>query len=411
MNIGIDVNCLIFEKAGFGRYTYNLVKNLLKIDQKNHSFRRNHFFLYASFIRQRNERKKILEDLIKETKAKNVTVRIIPIPARWKEFLIGLPISIKHFIKDPLDVYFAPHFAGIPKKGFDNKVRMIVTIHDLVFQKFPEHRGRKLSNYYLKRTKIALEQAKTIIAVSNSTKKDIQQYFKLKNNRLKNKKIVVIPEAVTENFKVCKNNQICKNNKVCKNKKLVEEKTNKYIPRDTQFILSVGTLEPRKNLSLIIKAFALLPNNLKKEYKIVFTGGAGWNNKILTQTIKNYNLESKVIFTGFAEESILPYIYNRASVFIYPSLYEGFGLPPLEAMASGTPVIASNCSSLPEVIGSAGILIDPKSEEELASAIKKILLSPKLAHKLSLRGLKQAKKFSWEKVARKTLEVLEKSAK
>jgi len=394
MNIGIDVNCLIFEKAGFGRYTYNLVKNLLKIDQKNHSFRRNHLFLYASFIRKRNERKKILEDLIKETKAKNVTLRIIPIPARWKEFLIGLPISIKLFIKDPLDVYFAPHFAGIPKSGFDKKVRMVVAIHDLVFIKFPEHRGRYLSNYYLKRTKIALKQAKNIIAVSNSTKKDLQQYFKLEH-----KKIFVIPEAVTENFKVCKN------------KKLIEEKTNKYIPRDTKFLLSVATLEPRKNLSLIIKAFALLPNNLKKEYKIVFVGNPGWNNRSFSRVVKNYNLENKVIFTGFAEESILPYIYNRASVFIYPSFYEGFGLPPLEAMASGTPVIASKGSSLPEVIGSAGILIDPKKEEELAGAIKRVLLSERLAKKLCGRGLKQAKKFSWEKVARKTLEVLEKSAK
>jgi len=386
MNIGIDVNCLIFEKAGFGRYTYNLVRNLLKIDQKNH------YFLYTSFIRKRNERTKILEDLIKETKAQNVTLRIIPIPARWKEFLIALPISIKHFIKDPLDVYFAPHFAGIPQKGFDNKVRMVVAIHDLVFQKFPEHRGRKLSNYYLKRTKIALEQAKTIIAVSNSTKKDLEQYFKLKN-----KKIVVIHEAATENFKVCKN------------KKLIEEKTNQYIPRDMKFLLSVATLEPRKNLSLIIKAFALLPNHLKKEYKIVFVGNPGWNNRSLPREVKNYNLESKVIFTGFAEESILPYIYNRASVFIYPSFYEGFGLPPLEAMASGTPVIASNRSSLPEVIGNAGILIDPKKEEELAGAIKRVLLSERLAKKLCGRGLKQAKKFSWEKVARETLEVLEKS--
>lgn len=386
MNIGIDVNCIIFEKAGFGRYTYNLVKNLLKIDRKNH------FFLYVSFIRHQTERTKILSNLIKETKAKNVTVRIIPIPAAWKEFLMGLPISIKLFIKDPLDVYFAPHFAGIPQKGFDNKTRMVVAIHDLVFQKFPQHRGRKLSNYYLKRTKIALKQAKNIIAVSNSTKRDLQQYFKLQN-----KKIIVIPEAATENFKVCKN------------KKLIEEKTSKYIPRDTKFLLSVATLEPRKNLSLIIKAFALLPNNLKKEYKIVFVGGAGWNNKILSRTIKNYNLESKVISTGFAEEDVLPYIYNRASIFIYPSLYEGFGLPPLEAMASGTPVVASNCSSLPEVIGSAGILIDPKSEEELASAIKRILLSERLSKKMSLRGLKQAKKFSWEEAARKTLKVLEKS--
>lgn len=382
MNIGIDVNCLIFEKAGFGRYTYNLVKNLLKIDQKNH------YFLYASFIRKKNERKKILTDLVKETKSKNVTIRIIPIPAAWKEFLGQLPFSLKVFIKDPLDIYFAPHFAGIPKKGFDN---MIVAIHDLVFIKYPEHRGRKLSNYYLKRTKQALEQTKMVIAVSSSTKKDLQKYFDL------DKKIFVIPEAATENFRVYKN------------QKLIAHKTNKYLPRAIKYLLSVGTLEPRKNLSLIIKAFALLPNDLKKEYRLVFVGGPGWNNKMFKKTIKNYNLESKVIFTGFADEDVLPYIYNRAAIFIYPSIYEGFGLPPLEAMASGTPVIVSNCSSLPELVGRAGVLIDPQNEEELARAIKQILLSKKLAKKLSLRGLKQAKKFTWEKTAQETLKVFKKS--
>jgi len=381
MNIGIDVNCIIFEKAGFGRYTYNLVKNLLKIDRKNQ------YFLYANFIRKKAERGKIIGELISETKAKNATVRIINFPARWKEWLIGTRIPYQFLIKEPLDVYFAPHFAGVAKNGFPNTV---VAVHDLAFMYYPEHRGKNLSNYYLKRTKIALTNSKKMIAVSRATKKDIEEKFKIPS-----RKITVIPEAATENFKPCKNDQ------------LILQKTVQYVPKGIKYLLAVGTLEPRKNLSSIIKAFSLLPNDLKRNYKLVFVGGAGWNNEDFLKTIKNYNMGEKVILTGFVNDKDLPYIYNRANVFIFPSFYEGFGLPPLEAMASGTPVICSGSSSLPEVVGGAGILVNPVNEEEQARAIKKLLFSPKLAKKLSLRGIKQAKKFSWNKVATATLKVLE----
>lgn len=381
MNIGIDINCLLFDQSGFGHYTTHLVKNLLILDKKNH------YFLYANFIRKSRQRRQMIDDLVAQTKAKNVTVRVLPLPAHWKEILIGTPYPYTNLIKDPLDLYFAPHFAGIPKNGFP---KMVVTIHDLVFMKFPEHRGA-LSDFYLKRTKIAIEKSQQIIADSLSTKKDLIDLLGVSSNKIK-----VVSLGVDHLFKKI-NNQ-----------KEIVLRTQKYIDLGQKYILAVGNLEPRKNLSVIVKAFSLLPLKLQQQYKIVFVGGKGWNNSRLQQTIHDHNLSSKVIFTGFVKDEDLPYIYNRASVFIYPSLYEGFGLPPLEAMACGTPVICSNTSSLPEVVGRAGLLINPQDETEIAQAMKKILNSPLLAQKLSAKGQKQAEKFSWAKTARETLAVFHK---
>jgi len=379
MNIGIDINCLLFDRSGFGRYTENLVKNLLLIDHKNE------YFLYANFIRKSQERRKIIHGLIQETNAKNVTVKVFPLPAHWKEMLTGTSYSYTSIVKDPLDIYFAPHYAGIPKNGFS---QMVVTIHDLVFIKYPEHRGR-LSDYYLKRTKIAVEKSVKIIADSESTKKDLIDLLDVNADKIK-----VIYLGVDEQFKVYHQNEII-------------ARTQKYVPTEQKYILSVGTLEPRKNLSMIVKAFSLLPIELQQTYKIVFTGGKGWNNQALAQTIADYNLKDRVIFTGFVSDEDLPYLYNRADLFIYPSLYEGFGLPVLEAMACGAPIITSNVSSLPEVVGKAGILIDPKNEQEIAHKMKQILTNPKLADDLRKKGPLQAKKFTWKKTAQETLKIFE----
>lgn len=376
MNIGIDANCIVFDSSGFGRYARNLVENILKID------RQNHYFLYASFIRK-PERRKILEEMVAKAKAKNVTIKILFIPASWKEFLIGLPFDLKYLIKDDLDLFFAPHYAGIPLKGFENN---IVAIQDLVFMRYPLHRGSRLSKYYLKRTKIALKNCEQIIASSASTKRDLIELLDVPKG-----KIEVVYLGVSPDFKVKPN------------PKLAEEIVGRYLPDTTKYILSVSTLEPRKNLTLLIKAFSLLPHRLKQEYKIVLTGAQGWNNQELKRTIENHNLAGKVIFTGFVPDEDLPYIYSKASVFVFPSLYEGFGLPPLEAMVCGCPVICSNKSSLPEVVGKAGILIDPTKEEELAKALKKVLISRTLPAKMIKKGKIQARKFSWLKTAQETV--------
>ncbi|MBM2820614.1 MAG: hypothetical protein HW405_374 [Candidatus Berkelbacteria bacterium] len=381
MNIGIAANTLIFEKAGIGQYGRNLLKELLKIDKKNH------YFLYFSFIRHRKPREKEIDSILGLPRASNVTVKIIPIPAAWLDFITTTPFSIQNVIKDKIDVFFAPYAAGIPKKGFS---KMVFMCHDLVFMRFPEHRGKRLSNYYLKRHEIAIQNCSKIIVPSQSTRKDLREFFNVPL-----KKIVYIPEAADKNFRPIKD------------RKEIERITSKYIDPKYKYILSVGTLEPRKNLAKLVEAYSLLPHEILRQYRLILVGAKGWNNSVLERTINDLNLQDKVILAGFVKDEDLPYIYNGASIFVYPSLYEGFGLPPLEALACGVPTVVCDRSSLSEVVGKAGILVNPENEKEISLAIKRILSRPILQEKSRRKGLLVAKKYSWKKTAEETLKVIE----
>jgi len=383
MRIGIDANWAIYENAGIGKYTQNLIRSLLETDTKNQ------YVLYFNFFRHFKERKSQVYDLIANSKTL-VEIEISKMPAAWKEWLTQTNFPITKLLKKEVDVYHTPFFAGVAKNGFP---KTVVTLHDLVFEYFPEHRGDKLSQYYLNRTKLAIEKSKKIIAVSESTKNDL-----IKNLNVNPDKIGVIYEGVNKNFHPIED------------KTLLDKKISKYLAT-RKYILSVGTLEPRKNLVKLVKAYALLPNPIKRKYKLVLTGKQGWNNSELEKTISNLNLKDKILKTGYIPDEDLPYLYAGASVFVYPSLYEGFGLPPLEAMACGVPVVTSNISSLPEVVGEAGLKVNPYKEEEIALAIKKILVWEKLATSLRQKSLERAKVFSWEKTARETVKIYKEANK
>ena len=172
---------------------------------------------------------------------------------------------------------------------------------------------------------------------------------------------------------------------------------------DKPYLLSVGTVEPRKNLKHLIRVYRCLPEELRNHHPLVIAGGKGWLSSDLYQWILEMGAQSSIRFLGYLPASDLPWLYCGATCLVYPSLYEGFGLPALEAMASGIPVITSNTSSLPEVVGEAALLVDPQSEQELLSAITKVVSDPTLRQTMSDKGLDQAKKFSWEQIARDTL--------
>jgi glycosyltransferase involved in cell wall biosynthesis len=176
---------------------------------------------------------------------------------------------------------------------------------------------------------------------------------------------------------------------------------------DEPYVLSVGTLEPRKNIRCLIRAFCSLPQEIRNNHLLVIAGGKGWLSSDVYQTVVEMGAESRIRFVGYVPEPDLPWLYCGATCFAYPSLYEGFGLPPLEAMASGIPVITSNTSSLPEVVGAAGLMVSPKNEEELQSAIIKVLSDAGLRREMSREGLRHSAKFSWENTARETLKVYE----
>jgi glycosyltransferase involved in cell wall biosynthesis len=222
-----------------------------------------------------------------------------------------------------------------------------------------------------------------IISISHHTKYDMLKHFKIPEDKIK-----VIHLAANECYKPLKEDEIYK----------INEKYSLNHP----YILYVGGLEPKKNIPTLLKAFYKLKKH-DVNHKLVITGEKRWNYKSIFETIDKLNLQKEVIFTGYIPDEDLPALYNAADLFVYPSLYEGFGLPPLEAMACGTPVITSNTSSLPEVVGDAGIMVNPYDIDELTNKMYKVLTNEGLTEELSKKGLERAKLFSWKKCAEETL--------
>ena len=264
--------------------------------------------------------------------------------------------------------------------------KKIITICDVTPLLFPWTHGRMNVWHHRFVLPAILKQADHIITISDASKMDIIRCFNVPEE-----KITVTLLAANEAF----------------------QPVSHRLPSDAiaklpqPYILNVGTLEPRKNLIGLLRAFAMarrkgLPHSL------VITGARGWGNSPLTAAVKELELSETVVFTGFVDDQDLPHLYTRADFFVYPSLYEGFGLPILEAMGCGTPVITSNLSSMPEVAGSAALLVDPLSETELTSAILRLAEDPNLRETMSHAGITRAAQFSWDKTVHETLAVYEK---
>ncbi|PNX48592.1 MAG: hypothetical protein BV457_01160 [Thermoplasmata archaeon M9B1D] len=288
---------------------------------------------------------------------------------------IGEEIILPQKIQDKnIDIFHGlGHYIPTYNKG---KYKSIMTVYDVCPFLLPETYSKDVADYYNYIFPKRLEKADKIITISKNTKKDLVNYFNIDKD-----KIEVIYLGVEKKYSY--------SNKIKKNK----------------YILSVGTLQPRKNFVNLIKAFSLIKNNF--EHKLVIVGKKGSDYINILEEIKKHNLENRVFIQGYISDKQLIEIYKSADLFVFPSLYEGFGLPPLEAMACGIPVIASNTSSLPEVIGDAGIMIDPKNVNDIADAIKKILNSEKLKNDLILKGLERTKMFEWKNTSNKILKIYE----
>jgi len=264
------------------------------------------------------------------------------------------------------------------------KTKTVVTIHDLAFKFFPDHFPKKdlrRLNFF---TDYAVKNADKIIAISNSTKNDILNLYP----KTKEEKIKVIYHGYDKSlFKPYVS-------------KLEVQKVN------SKFILFVGTIQPRKNIKILLEAFAILKQEEKyKLLKLVIAGSSGWLSENIIEKIKK---TPDVIMTGKFETKNLPALLAGAEVFVLPSLYEGFGLPIIEAMACGTPVVAADNSSISEIAGDSALLFNPKNADNLAKILHDILENEKLRNDLRKKGLERVKNFSWEKCARETLEWLKK---
>jgi len=353
MKIGIIKNKFRIDKSGIDRYEDNIIKGS-------------------------NTKVITSEDCNHDSIKVKFRFKILNKTYLWNNLL---PFKIKKYnfdlIHNPGQIPIFKKFDGIS----------LITIHDLsTFLFSKEHPLSRviINKLILKRT---IRNCNFIIVDSENTKKDVIKIFKVPEE-----KIDVVYLGVDEKYKIL-------------NKKQSLFLSKKYTKTD-KFILYVGTLEPRKNIPNLIRAYCKIKDKLP--YKLIITGKKGWKYKPIFDLISELKLEDDVIFTGYIPEEDLPALYNGASAFVFPSLYEGFGLPPLEAMACGCPVITSNTSSLPEVVGDAGIMVDPNDVDELAKQIERVLTDKKLRDSMIKKGLKQAKKFSWEKCAKETLKVYEK---
>lgn len=362
MRIGVDVRSLSEPITGIGRYTVSLLK--LMVLDKSHEW-----VLYSH--------RPILHN---HWSQKNITVNTLNLP-KWIKglYILWSQLILPFWMKrDNIDVFWSPaHRLPIflPKS-----IASVVTIHDLVWRFAPSTMrpiGKFLDSFFMPKS---VRIADKVITVSKATAQN------LSNEVPKAKqKIEIIYEAGTITFG-----------------RLIK-KENKY----KKYLLFVGTLEPRKNLPRLLKAYSLLPDCIKEEYSLVIVGGRGWGNDNIESIIENLDIKKYVKILGYLNDKELIKTYQKASLFIMPSLYEGFGLPLLEAMSAGVPVVTSNISSMPEIVGNAAVLVNPYNVKSIKVGIMKVLTDARLRLFLSKAGLKKSKNYSWNKASKKTLLVFE----
>jgi glycosyltransferase involved in cell wall biosynthesis len=262
----------------------------------------------------------------------------------------------------------------------------VVTVHDLTFLRFPDAFRRSNRLYLSLFTRLSTRRAARVIAVSESTRQDVVALCGVPADR-----VVAIPNGVTEAFCPAAPREVA------------EFRRRKGLPE--RFILFLGTLEPRKNLVRLLDAYAAWRQSSRETVPLVLAGGKGWFYDTIFARVAELGLEGAVIFPGFVPGEELPWWYRAAELFVYPSLFEGFGLPVLEAMACGTPTITSTASSLPEVAGAAALLVDPEDTAALTDAIARVISEQTLAAELRAAGPRQAARFAWSRTAAETAQV------
>lgn len=350
--------------TGVEMYASELINNLARLDQ------RNEYTLYF--------RTKPLARF--DYLPKNFVTRLIPFPKFWTQTRLALEL-----ILHPVDVFMLP----IQALPFFHPRKSVITVHDLAYEFFPEAFGGFMGFYLRLTTRFGVRAAKKILAVSQSTKNDIVKVYGINPD-----KIVVTPLGVDPRFKPLPYDE-------------VQSVLDKFGLSYKKYILFCGTMQPRKNISKLVDAYLKLKKEYRVEEKLVIAGGKGWLWEPIMKKIEDAGEKDSIKYLGYVDTGDLPALYNGATLLTLPALYEGFGLPPLEAMASGTPVVVSNISSMPEVVGDAGVLVEPSSTESIAEGILKVLMDKNLQMEMSKKGMEQARKFTWEETARKTLEVLE----
>jgi len=362
MKIGIDARFYGPIGKGIGRYLKNLIANLENLDQENE---------YFVFLRRENF------DLYQPTNPRFHKVLADYPWYSWQEQIL-LPFKLKKY---HLDLVHFPHF-NVPIFYCG---KFVITVHDLIlrqinFKATSQFWGVYLLKFFFARiiTYLAIKRAIKIITVSEFVKNEIIRYYKVSPNTIT---VTYEASSMTQNIQ------------------------NSNFKIQNSYLLYVGNVYPHKNLERLLSAFKLVLSNIQYPIQLVLVGKIDYFYKRLQKLVKKLKIEDKVIFTGEVTDQELANLYQNALAYICPSLMEGFGLPGLEAMAHNCPVVSSNAGPLPEIYDKAALYFDPKSVEDIAEKIKKIIIEPDLREKLKKIGLEQVKKYSWEKCAEKTLNI------
>lgn len=370
MKIGIDYTSALTQGAGIGRLTRGLVHAVERIDRDND------YTLVVPRVKRRIDIGPL---------ATNFQVRQLPFGERAMIVLwhrLRLPFPVESFV-GKLDIYHSPDFVLPPVQ----KARTVLTVHDLSFVHYPEAAPKSLVGYLNRVVPRSVSRADLVVADSESTKQDLIEQFNVDAGRIR-----VVYGGVDERFKPDEDAQ---------NREEIALRYGMQLPA----LLAVGTLQPRKNLDRLIDAFVLLRDRGNLTHRLYIAGAAGWSYSDLFVKIEELGLQPFVRFLGYVADEDLPALYSLADVFVYPSLYEGFGLPVLEAMACGTPVVCSNVSSIPEVGGDAAIYCDPLDVESIAAGIERALGDRELRKKMIGLGREHASEFTWASAGRALLSV------
>jgi glycosyltransferase involved in cell wall biosynthesis len=363
VRIAIDARKL--RDYGIGTYVRNLLRHLSRIDATTE------YVLLCN-----GEDCAALEELGENFRA--VTDSSAPYSIREQ---LSVPLDLR---REKIDLFHAPHYVLPPL----TPCRSIVTIHDCIHLRFPQYLPNRLAYGYARASLwIATHRSSRVLTVSEASKRDILKYFRVPEG-----KIDVIYNAIDERYGEAPDDEE------------VARVRERYQLNDP-FVLYAGNIKPHKNLERLIEAFHELRKGELEHVKLLIIGDEISKYASLRRAVHHYKLHKHVRFFGFVPDKTLAVLYRLASVFVFPSLYEGFGLPPLEAMASGTPVITSNVSSLPEVVGDAALLIDPYDPAAIAGAMRRVLTEPALREDLRTRGLQRVREFSWERSVRRVREI------
>lgn len=366
IKVALELQPCCGNRTGIGLYTYEIAKRL-------HSDQFTNFQGNLFNFRNRNQNEDSLTGI-----SMNLSVNQSMPYGVYRRIWNTVPLSYNKLFH-PADISHFFNFIVPPRVSG----RVVTTIHDMSYLRYPETLHTKNLRRISTGMKDTLRISDKVVTISQFSKKEIVELLGIPEEH-----IVIIPPAPSLSSQEADFQTVC-------------EKFSIHSP----YILYTGTIEPRKNLSLLIKAYERLRKEEGISHKLILVGGKGWKCEGIYREIENSSVKEDIVLTGYVSAEEKNTFYKNASVFVFPSLYEGFGMPLVEAMVHGTPVVASNVASLPEVLGDAGLLVDPFDEISLAEAIYSIISSPALSEELQQKGYEQGKKFTWEQSAEQLKEL------